>query len=41
MPINSFRGLIANEAMETISLHTNTGATGYKIKKIELYPHKA
>ena len=40
MPIKSFRGLIANEAMETISLHTNTGATGYKIKKIELYPHK-
>jgi len=38
--IKSFRGLIANEGIETITLHTNTGSTGYKIKKIQLYPNK-
>ena len=40
MPIKSFRGLIANEAIETISLHTNNGSIGYKIKKLQLYPNK-
>ena len=36
MPIKSFRALIANETTDTISLHTNTGSTGYRIKKFEL-----
>ena len=40
MPIKSFRGLIAHEATDTITLHTNTGSTGYKIKKLQLYPNK-
>lgn len=38
--MKSFRGLIANEAIDTITLHTNTGSTGYKIKKLQLYPNK-
>tara|TARA_R100001460_G_scaffold40017_1_gene74992 strand:- start:106 stop:540 length:435 start_codon:yes stop_codon:yes gene_type:complete len=36
MPIKSFRGLIADGGIDTISLHTNNGAIGYKIKKFEL-----
>ena len=36
MPIKSFRGLIADDTQETISLHTNTGATGYRIVKFEV-----
>ena len=40
MPIKSFRGLIADESIETISLHTNDGTIGYKIKKLQLYPNK-
>ena len=39
MPIKSFRGLIADDGMEVISLHTNTGSTGYKVKKFELIPN--
>ena len=38
MPIKSFRGQIANDGMEVISLHTNTGSTGYRIKKFEVMP---
>jgi len=37
MKIKSFRGLIADGAIDTISLHTNTGSTGYKIVKFELF----
>lgn len=40
MPIKSFRGLIKNEAIDKISLSTNNGSVGYKIKKIQLYPNK-
>ena len=40
MPIKSFRGLIANEAIDTISLHTNDGSIGYRIVKLQLYPNK-
>ena len=40
MPTKSFRGLIANESIDTISLHTNTGSTGYRITKLQLYPNK-
>lgn len=36
MPIKSFRGKLADEAIDTISLHTNNGAVGYIIKKFEL-----
>ena len=36
MPIKSFRGQIADGAIDTIVLHTNTGSTGYRIKKFQL-----
>ena len=39
MPIKSFRGLIADGSIDTITLHTNTGATGYRITKFELMPN--
>ena len=39
MPIKSFRGLIADAAIDSISLHTNDGSTGYRIKKFELFPY--
>jgi hypothetical protein len=38
MPIKTFKGLIADEAQETITLHTNNGMTGYRIVKFELFP---
>jgi len=40
MPVKSFRGEIADAAVDTIVLHTNTGSTGYKITKLQLFPHK-
>jgi len=40
MPIKSFRGLIADGAIDTITLHTNDGSTGYRIVKFELFPFK-
>jgi hypothetical protein len=36
MPIKTFRGKIAHETVQTISLHTNDGSTGYRIKKFEV-----
>ena len=39
MPTKSFRGMIADEGIDMISLHTNTGSTGYRIKKFELLPN--
>lgn len=36
MTIKSFRGLIADGGIDTVVLHTNTGSTGYKIKKFEI-----
>ena len=39
MPIKSFRGLMASGTQDTIVLHTNTGSTGYKIKKFQIMPH--
>ena len=36
MPIKSFRGKIANDTIDTIVLHTNTGSTGYRIVKFQL-----
>ena len=38
MPIKSFRGVIANNAIDTISLHTNDGSTGYRVIKFRLLP---
>ena len=36
MPIKSFRGLIVDNGQDKIILHTNTGSTGYRIKKFEV-----
>jgi len=36
MTIKTFRGLIEHAYIDTISLHTNTGSTGYRIVKFEL-----
>ena len=41
MPIKSFRGKIADSDIDTISLSTNNGETGYRIKKLELLPTTA
>jgi hypothetical protein len=38
MPIKTFRGLIADRTQDTIVLHSNNGATGYRIKKLVLFP---
>tara|TARA_R100000664_G_C2639410_1_gene65138 strand:+ start:18 stop:461 length:444 start_codon:yes stop_codon:yes gene_type:complete len=40
MPIKSFRGLIADGAIDTITLRTNNGSTGYRITKFELMPNR-
>lgn len=34
--IKTFRGMMAIQTQDTISLHTNTGATGYRIKKFQI-----
>ena len=36
MPIKSFRGKIADNSVDTITLHTNNGSTGYRIKKFQI-----
>ena len=36
MPIKTFRGKIADGAQDVVSLHTNTGSTGYKIVKFQI-----
>ena len=36
MPIKSFRGKLATNGIDTISLHTNTGSTGYRMTKMAL-----
>ena len=36
MPVKSFRGLLASGATDHISLHTNTGSTGYRINKLAI-----
>ena len=40
MPIKSFRGKLADGSIETVSLHTNTGSTGYRIVKLNLFAAK-
>lgn len=39
MVVKSFRGLIADGGIDTISLHTNDGSTGYRIVKFQLMGH--
>ena len=41
MPIKTFRGMLADGDQDTILLHTNTGSTGYRIVKFELFPYHA
>ena len=36
MTIKTFRGLIADGGIDTISLHTNTGSIGYQVKKFQV-----
>jgi len=36
--MKSFRGQIANNTIDIISLHTNDGSVGYRIKKFEIMP---
>jgi len=36
MPIKSFRGLLVDGGTDIVSLHTNTGSTGYRIVKFSL-----
>ena len=38
MPVKSFRGLMADSTIDTISLHTNKGLIGYKIIKFQVMP---
>jgi hypothetical protein len=35
MVVKSFRGMMKSDAIDIISLHTNTGSTGYRIKKFQ------
>jgi hypothetical protein len=35
MVVKSFRGMMATDTVDVISLHTNTGSTGYRIKKFQ------
>ena len=37
--IKTFRGLLVQDAIDTVVLHTNTGSTGYRIVKFQLMPH--
>jgi hypothetical protein len=36
MPIKTFRGKIAMGAQDKMSLHTNNGSTGYRIRKFQI-----
>ena len=40
MPIKSFRGQLTNNEIRKIFLHTNTGSTGYRIKKMQIFTAK-
>ena len=40
MPIKTFRGLMADDAIDTVSLHTNDGSMGYRIVKFEIIPNE-
>ncbi len=36
MTIKSFRGKIADSGIDTVSLHTNDGSVGYKLKSLQV-----
>jgi len=38
MKIKSFRGKIADDGIDTISVHTNDGSVGYRIIKLTIMP---
>jgi hypothetical protein len=38
MPIKTFRGKIADEAQDTIVLHTNDGSIGYRLLTLQVIP---
>jgi hypothetical protein len=38
MPIKTFRGQMADGAIDTILLHTKDGSTGYRIVKFQIIP---
>jgi len=38
--IISYRGILADESIQTIPLHTNNGKTGYKVVKFQLMPNQ-
>ena len=38
MTTKTFRGLIATQTVDIVSLHSNNGSIGYRIKKLELMP---
>ena len=40
MPIKSFRGQLTNNEIRKIFLHTNTGSTGYRINKMQIFTAK-
>ena len=40
MPIKTFRGKLQHGAQDTITLHSNNGSTGYRVKKFELIGEK-
>ena len=40
MPIKTFRGLLYADQVDTISLHTNDGSTGYRIVKFDIISHR-
>ncbi len=41
MPIKSFRGLLEDQGIATINLHTNDGSVGYRIVKFQIIPKNA
>ena len=38
MVIKSFRGKMADDSVDTITLHTNNGSTGYRLTKFQVMP---
>lgn len=38
MPIKSFRGKMTSGTIDVVSLHTNNGSIGYRIKKMQIIP---
>ena len=41
MPMKSFRGKISDSTVDTISLSTNNGSIGYRIKSLQVMPELA